>query len=349
MTPTPDNMIGDHPSIKKIQEFIHRVAVTDATVLITGESGTGKELAARAIHQLSAHAGGTFVPVNCAAIPENLLESELFGHVRGAFTGAHSTRLGMFQVAHQGTILLDEVGELPLSLQAKLLRVLQDGEVWPVGADHPIPLQVRVIAATNKELAHQVEKGSFREDLFFRLQVIPIHLPPLRARRSDIPTLVGHFLDKANKKHRLSVSISREAMIYLWEYDWPGNIRELENTVERVVILCDSASADVPDLPGNIRSFVSDKKLPKSGFGDDPVDLREATDQLQHRLMEEALRLTKGNKSAAAKMLGLKRTTLVAKLRKTATNAPKVIVSDTRELEETLSGFQSTAEWVKNR
>jgi len=254
----------------------------------------------------------------------------------------------MFQLAHQGTILLDEVGELPFGLQAKLLRVLQDGEVWPVGADHPVPVQVRVIASTNKEMAHQVEKGSFREDLFFRLQVIPIHLPPLRARRSDIPTLVEFFLDKADKKHGLSVTISREAMIYLWEYDWPGNIRELENMIERVVILSDGPRADVPDLPANIRSFVSDKKVPQPRLGDDPIDMREATGLLQKRLMEQALRLTKGNKSAAAKMLGLKRTTLVAKLRKSASKVSKIIVLDTLELEESLSTFQATLESGKN-
>ena len=309
-------MIGDHPSIKKIQEVIQRVAATDATVLVTGESGTGKELAARAVHNFSARAARPFVPVNCAAIPENLLESELFGHVRGAFTGALASRLGMFQLANHGTILLDEVGELSLALQAKLLRVLQDGEVRPVGTDHPVPVQLRVIASTNKELAHQVEKGSFREDLFFRLQVIPIHLPPLRARRSDIPLLVNYFLEKANRKHGLSVTITREAMVYLWEYDWPGNIRELENLIERLVILSDNKTTDWVDLPTNIRSFVSDKKSPQPTLGNEPIDLREATEQLQYRLMEEALRLTNGNKSAAAKMLGLKRTTLVAKLRK---------------------------------
>jgi transcriptional regulator with GAF, ATPase, and Fis domain len=309
-------MIGDHSSIKKIQEILRRVAPTDATVLITGESGTGKELVARAIHAASPRASRSFVPVNCAAIPETLLESELFGHVRGAFTGAHSSRLGMFQVANHGTIFLDEIGELPLALQAKLLRVLQDGEVRPVGTDHSVAVHVRVIAATNKELPHQVEKGSFREDLFFRLQVIPVHLPPLRARRSDIPVLVQHFLDKANEKHGLRVTISREAMIYLWEYDWPGNIRELENLVERLVILSENGVTEWQDLPANIRCFVSDKKSPRPTLSAEQVDLREATDQLQLRLMDEALRLTNGNKSAAAKMLGLKRTTLVAKLRK---------------------------------
>jgi transcriptional regulator with GAF, ATPase, and Fis domain len=342
-------MIGEHPSIKKIQGIIQRVSSTDATVLITGESGTGKELAARAIHNLSARAARPFVPVNCAAIPENLLESELFGHVRGAFTGAHSSRLGMFQLANQGTILLDEVGELPLALQAKLLRVLQDGEVRPVGTDHPVAVQVRVIAATNKDLAHQVEKGSFREDLFFRLQVIPIHLPPLRARRSDIPLLVKHFLDKTNRKHGVGVQISREAMIYLWEYDWPGNIRELENLIERLVILSESGIIDWMDLPANIRSFVSDKKNPQPTIGNEQINLRQATDQLQYRLMEEALRVSNGNKSAAAKMLGLKRTTLVAKLRKRHRLAKAGAVETRRNAENSLEAFHAASDPAKDR
>ena len=309
-------MVGNHPSIQKIYEIIQRVAATDVIVLITGESGTGKELVARAIHSVSLRANRPFVPVNCAAIPETLLESELFGHARGAFTGAHSSRAGLFQLANHGTILLDEVGELPLPLQAKLLRVLQDGKVRPIGADHHVEVQVRVIASTNKDLAHQVEKGSFREDLFFRLQVIPLHLPPLRARRSDIPLLVNHFLDKSTRKHDVPVRITRAAMIYLWEYDWPGNIRELENLVERLVLLSDNGIIDLKDLPPNIRSYVSEKKCPQPTLGGGQIDLRNATEQLQYRLMEEALRLANGNKSAAARMLGLKRTTLVAKLRR---------------------------------
>jgi transcriptional regulator with GAF, ATPase, and Fis domain len=347
---TPSGMVGEHPSIRKVEAIIRRVAVTDATILITGESGTGKELAARAIHNSSLRAERPFVPVNCAAIPENLLESELFGHARGAFTGAHSTRAGMFQLANHGTILLDEVGDLPLPLQAKLLRVLQDGEVRAVGSDQPSTIDVRVIASTNKDLAHQVERGSFREDLFFRLQVIPVHLPPLRARRSDIPLLIAHFLEKANRKHGLSVSIGREAMIYLWEYDWPGNVRELENLIERLVILSDNNVTDLKDLPANIRSFVSDKKSPQPSLGGGQIDLREATEQLQYRLMEEALRLTNGNKSAAARMLGLKRTTLVAKLRrKTGTSENFAVrASDRADQDEFFSEFLATADSAKD-
>lgn len=316
------SMIGEHPSIKKIHEIVRRVATTDATVLITGESGTGKELVAWAVHSLSPRTDRPFVPVNCAAIPEDLLESELFGHTRGAFTGADVSRAGMFQLANNGTLLLDEVGEMALPLQAKLLRVLQDAEVRPVGTDHSVPINVRVIAATNKDLAHQVEKGSFREDLFYRLQVIPIHLPPLRARRSDIPLLVNHFLEKSNRKHGVSMKLTTEAMIYLWEYDWPGNVRELENLIERLVVLSENGVTDLKDLPPNIRSFVSEKKVPQPTLGNGVINLKQATEQLQYRLMDEALRLTNGNKTQAAKMLGLKRTTLVAMLRR-QTERPK--------------------------
>ena len=309
-------IIGEHLSIKNVQELIRRVAVTDATVLITGESGTGKELAARAIHNLSLRADRPFVSVNCAVIPENLLESELFGHVRGAFTDAHSARAGMFQLANHGTILLDEVGELPLALQAKLLRVLQDGAVRSVGSDQLVNVNVRVIASTNKDLAHQVAKGTFREELFFRLQAIPLQLPPLRARRSDIPLLINHILARFGRKHGASVTISREAMIYLWEYDWPGNIRELENLLEQLVIRSENGVAEPKDLPANIRAFVSDKKSPQPTLSGGRIDLRDAMEQLQFRLVDEALRLANGNKSAAARMLGLKRTTLVEKLRR---------------------------------
>ena len=309
-------LIGDHPLIQKIEVMARRVAATDATVLITGESGTGKELVARAIHNLGPRATHPFVPVNCAALPEDLLESELFGHVRGAFTGALTSRVGMFQLADGGTILLDEVGELPVPLQAKLLRVLQNHEVRPVGSDQSLSVNVRVLASTNKDLQREVEKAAFREDLFYSLQVIPIHLPLFCARRSDIPTLVRHFLEKNNRKYGREVQIAEETLVYLWEYDWPGNVRELENLLERLVVLNETNVLTPDDLPPYIHSFISEKKLPHPQIANGDVDLRQVLEQFESRLIEEALRRSNGNKSVAAQMLGLKRTTLVAKLRK---------------------------------
>jgi transcriptional regulator with PAS, ATPase and Fis domain len=221
----------------------------------------------------------------------------------------------MFQLAEGGTIFLDEVGEIPLSLQPKLLRVLQNGEVRPVGSDHPVAIDVRVIAATNKDLARELEAGTFREDLFYRLQVIPIHLPPLRSRRSDIAPLIAHFLEKANHKYGVSTQISEEASVYLWEYDWPGNVRELENVIERLVILSENGKVGLTDLPPNICSFVSEKKIPQPTLVNKELDFRSALKQFEQRLIDEALRLADGNKAMAARMLKLKRTTLVAKLR----------------------------------
>jgi transcriptional regulator with PAS, ATPase and Fis domain len=222
----------------------------------------------------------------------------------------------MFQLADGGTILLDEIGEMPFSLQAKLLRILQSQEVRSVGSDRSVSVNVRVIAATNKDLITEVKNGTFREDLFYRLQVIPIHLPPLRARRSDIPLLVNHFLDRHNKKYGSSVQISPEAMVYLWEYDWPGNVREVENLIERLVILSNEDQIGPNDLPPYLRSFISEKKLPHPTLNNGEVDLRQALEQFEDRLIDEALRRTNGNKSKAAELLGLKRTTLVAKIRR---------------------------------
>jgi two-component system, NtrC family, response regulator AtoC len=310
-------IVAADPLMRKLGELIARAAPTEATVLITGETGTGKELVARTIHALSPRANKTFVPINCAAIPQELLESELFGHARGAFTGALAPRPGLFQLAKGGTLLLDEVGELPLALQAKLLRVLQEREVRPIGADHPVPVDVRVIASTNKDLEEEVAKGMFRQDLFYRLQVIPIVVPPLRTRRSDIPLLVNHFLQQSNRRYGIAVEISTDAMVYLWEYDWPGNVRQLENIVEQLVILSSKDRIDVDDLPATIVA-------PKTHAGQTPLpileaaglDLQQTLEQLEFRLIEEALRLAKGKKSAAAALLRVKRTTLVAKLRR---------------------------------
>ena len=319
-----DNLLvkGSHPVVEKILSICRRVALTDSTVLVMGESGTGKELIARFIHSSSKRASNPFIAVNCGAIPPDLLESEMFGHERGAFTGAVGSRMGLFQLANGGTIFLDEIGEMSAALQVKLLRVLQEREIRPVGADRTIKVDVRVIAASNRDLAAEVEKGRFREDLFYRLQVIPIVVPPLRERRSDIPLLVQHFLDKHNQQRSgQPCRIADDAMVHLWEYDWPGNVRELENLIERMVILSDDGVIRIESLPPNIRSFISDKKIPRPTLTEEGIDLNKAVEEFEYRLIDEALRRTKGNKQAAARLLGLKRTTLVAKLRR-KTNGP---------------------------
>lgn len=308
---------GSHPVMEKILSICQRVAATDSTVLIMGESGTGKELIARYVHGNSRRTANPFIAVNCGAIPPDLLESEMFGHERGAFTGAVGARMGLFQLANGGTIFLDEIAEMSANLQVKLLRVLQEREIRPVGADRTIKVDVRVIAATNRDLATEVEKGRFREDLFYRLQVIPIVIPPLRERRSDIPLLVQHFLEKHNaQRPSQPTRIADDAMVHLWEYDWPGNVRELENLIERMVVLSDDGAIRVESLPPNIRSFISDKKIPRPTLTDEGIDLNQAVEEFEYRLIDEALRRTKGNKQAAARLLGLKRTTLVAKLRR---------------------------------
>jgi transcriptional regulator with PAS, ATPase and Fis domain len=301
----------------KILNISKRVAPTDSTVLLMGESGTGKELIARYVHNHSRRSGNPFIAVNCGAIPSDLLEAEMFGHERGAFTGAVGARMGLFQLANGGTIFLDEIGEMMLPLQVKLLRVLQEREIRPVGAERTIKIDVRVVAASNRDLTAEVEKGRFREDLYYRLQVIPIVIPPLRERRSDIPMLVNHFLDKHNAlRPSAPVRLTEEAMVHLWEYDWPGNVRELENLIERLVILSEDGVIKVDSLPTNIRSFISDKKIPRPTLTDEGIDLNQAVEEFEYRLIDEALRRTKGNKQAAARLLGLKRTTLVAKLRR---------------------------------
>ena len=316
---TGENFVikGSHPVMEKILGVAQKVATADSTVMIQGESGTGKELIARYIHAHSRRSNQPFIAVNCGAIPPDLLESEMFGHERGAFTGAVGARMGMFQLASGGTIFLDEIGEMTATLQVKLLRVLQEREIRPVGSDRTVKVDVRVVAATNRDLLAEVDKGRFREDLYYRLQVIPILLPPLRERRSDVPVLVQHFLDKYNAKHgTLQCTIADDAMVHLWEYDWPGNVRELENLVERLVVLSEDGLVEVDHLPPNIRSFISEKKIPRPSLTEEGIDLNKAVEEFEYRLIDEALRRTKGNKQAAARLLGLKRTTLVAKLRR---------------------------------
>ncbi|MFI5352054.1 MAG: sigma-54 interaction domain-containing protein [Candidatus Binatales bacterium] len=256
-------LIGDHPAIVRLRAVVARVAPTDATVLITGESGTGKEVVARLIHAASSRRGGAFVPVNCAAIPSGLVESEMFGHELGAFTGAGANRRGLFNAAEGGTIFLDEVDELGLQVQAKLLRVLEDRMVRPVGSDLASRVDARVIAASNSDLVALVAKGAFREDLFYRLQVVPIVMPPLRERRQDIQTLTEHFLNLAGARLGRSLAMTREAMLRMWSYDWPGNVRELENLVERVAILCEEPTIDVKHLPPNLIAVATGIQQPE--------------------------------------------------------------------------------------
>jgi two-component system, NtrC family, response regulator AtoC len=317
-SPTERALIGEHATIAKLRALVDRVAATDATVLITGESGCGKEVVARAIHSLSMRHERVFVPVNCAAIPHELLESEMFGHERGAFTGAAGSRHGLFSTADGGTIFLDEIGEMPLQLQAKLLRVLEDGIVRPVGSDRSAKVDARVIAASNTDITAAVKAGKFREDLFYRLQVVPIIIPPLRERRSDIPLLVKYFLDRVCARvGGREWTVSREAMVHLWSYDWPGNVRELENMVERLVILCDGSVIDTPLLPPNL---VSSERLAltriPAALEDGGVDLNALVQELEGRMINEALKQSGGNKQGAARLLGLKRTTFAAKLRR---------------------------------
>jgi transcriptional regulator with PAS, ATPase and Fis domain len=309
------DFIGDHPLTLSVRRLIEKVAPSDATVLLLGESGTGKEVAARALHHASPRAAKPFVPINCGAIPADLLESEMFGHEKGAFTGAVGARPGMFQLAHRGSIFLDEIAEMSPTLQVKLLRVLQEREVRPVGADCSVKIDVRVVAATNQDLELLVSKGMFREDLFYRLQVIPITLPALRERRSDVPLLARRFLDRHNQMTGRSMAFSQDAIVHLWEYDWPGNVRELENVVERLAVLCEGQRIEPVDLPVNIRGAISEKKIPIPQLTDG-FNFFGAVEDFERRLISDALRRTNGNKQAAARLLGLNRTTLMEKLRR---------------------------------
>ena len=310
-------LIGEHPLVEQLRSLVRKVAGTDVTVLVHGESGTGKEVVARMIHAESARADQPFIAVNCGAIPADLLESEMFGHERGSFTGAVGSRAGLFQLAHKGTIFLDEIAEMSPALQVKLLRVLQEREVRPVGSDRTTRIDVRVIAATNKELEKQIAAGRFREDLFYRLNVVPVSMPPLRERRSDVPVLVEHFLAKLTARHgRDPMTVTEEALVLLWEFAWPGNVRQLENVIERLVILSDTGVIGADDLPSSMRTFITRGCIPEVRVSDTGVDLNRIVEEFENGLITKALSRTQGNKQAAARLLGLNRTTLVAKLRR---------------------------------
>lgn len=301
------NIIGRSKSMQKIFELIETISYTDCAVLIQGESGTGKELIARAIHHQSQRRDKPFIKVNCTAIVEGLFESELFGHVKGAFTGAIRDKMGKFELADGGTIFLDEIGDMTFALQSKLLRVLQDKELERVGDTETKKVDVRIIAATNKDLRHEIKSNKFREDLFYRLCVVPIEIPPLRDRKEDIPLLLNYFLEKCSMKFpnkQKILEISPEAMLAIMEYDWPGNVRELENAIERACILSTTNIIDFESLPPNIRLPIEGEKEPR-GNG-----------ELEKSLIEEHLKKNKGKKSKTAEVLGFSRTTLWRKIKK---------------------------------
>ena len=317
---TFENIIGVSGQIREVLDLVRKVAGSDSTVLILGESGTGKELIARAIHYNSKRADRMLVAVNCSAIPAQLLESELFGHVKGAFTGAHVERSGRFDMANRGTLFLDEIAEMSPPLQAKLLRVLQEQSFIPVGGSKTVNVDVRVIAATNRKLETEIAAGRFRTDLFFRLNVIPIQIPPLRERIEDIPVLTEHFLNKWNRKMgRNTVGFRPEAMELLMGYAWPGNVRELENLVERLVVLKYEGWFETDDLPPAMQLQTLGPVPLAAVFdleGGGGINFREATGSFQNRLITHALSRTKGNKNKAAALLGLKRTTLIEMLKR---------------------------------
>ena len=314
-----DSIVGESHALRRVLETVERVSGADSTVLITGESGTGKELIARAIHYNSPRGSKMMVTVNCGAIPEELLESELFGHVRGAFTNAVSHREGRFALADGGTIFLDEIGDMSVNLQVKLLRVLQERNFEPVGSSKSQSVDVRVIAATHQNLPELIREKRFREDLYYRLNVIPVEVPPLRERREDIPALVGHFLDDHAERNGATVKgISPEAVEMLCRQPWPGNVRELENLMERMVILRREGEIGLDDLPSEYREIEPAAADGEPSVGADGLSLTGELDRLQARLIREALELTGWNKNRAAGLLKLNRTTLLEKIKKLA-------------------------------
>jgi transcriptional regulator with PAS, ATPase and Fis domain len=320
----PESMqgvIGLSESLVEVYRVIDRVADTNCNILITGDSGTGKELVARAVHKTSPRAPKAFVAVNCGAIPEALLESELFGHARGAFTGAHANKIGRIALAEGGTLFLDEIGEMPMSLQVKLLRVLQAREYSPVGDNRTLKADVRIVAATNVNLEQAVQAGTFREDLYYRLNVIHLTVPPLRERPEDVPLLVQHFLKKAKERvGRTNIGgVSRAAAQILADYQWPGNVRELENTVERAVLLCQGELIEPKDLPQRLCGLGVEKRM-SPRLPDLGLDLRNAVESFENQLIRQALERTKWNKKQAASLLGLNRTTLVEMLKRKRIN-----------------------------
>ncbi len=308
-----EGMLGKSEPMQQLFRTLDKVAAYTTTVLVQGESGTGKELVARALHRRSPRSNEAFVPVNCGAIPDALLESELFGHKRGAFTDARFDKQGLFTAAHRGTIFLDEIGELPMTLQVKLLRVLQESTVRPLGATRDEPVDVRVVAATVRDLAHEVREGRFREDLFYRLNVLQVDVPPLRDRREDIALLIEHFIEKNNGRLGTSIrGIDAKARKLLLSYGWPGNVRELENLVERAVVLADGEHIQVQDLPERVREPVNPIHAAFSGTD---LSIKKAQRIIEEKLIRKALERTEGNRTAAAKLLEISHRALLYKIK----------------------------------
>jgi two-component system response regulator AtoC len=313
-----DLVVAESKVMRDLLELASRVARHNTTVLVTGESGTGKEVLAKAIHRMSPRHEMSFTAINCAAIPEQLLESELFGYTKGAFTGATTDRAGLFETAHQGSLLLDEIGDLPLSLQAKLLRVLEEGEIRRVGGRDGKKVDVRVIAATAKPLDQAVEQGEFRPDLYYRLDVVRLHIPPLRERREDIPALLTHFARQAAQRLGHPVSITPQAFALLTEHSWPGNVRELRNAVERAAVLSGAKALDWGDFAlGNGAARNGNGPVPANGS----FDLRAQVEEVERVLIHRALEASKGNRREAAHLLGISLRTLFYKLRRVHQNS----------------------------
>ena len=309
-----ENIVSKNEEMQKIFDVIRKVSHYKSTVLITGESGTGKELVARALHYNSDRSQNPFVAVNCGAIPENLLESELFGHAKGAFTDAIRTKKGLFEEADGGTLFLDEIGELPGQLQVKLLRVLQDGEIRRIGESKPIQIDVRIVAATVKDLPKEVNEGRFREDLFYRLNVLPVHIPPLRERKEDIPLLIDHFLGKYNQVMNKNVaSVDHRAMERLMSYKWYGNVRELENTIERAIVLSEKNYIEPENLPIEIQSFK--EEFHQEALPEEEHSIKKASKSLEINLIKKALKKTKGNHTHAARLLEISHRALLYKIK----------------------------------
>lgn len=312
-----ENMVGKSPAMEEVKDMIRRVAVLPSTIAICGESGTGKELVARSIHELSDRAKKPFVAINCGGIPENLLESELFGHKKGSFTGALEDKEGLFVVADGGTLFLDEIGEMPLTLQVKLLRVLDNSVVMPIGGTSGVKVDVRLLSATNRNLEKMAQEGRFREDLYYRLNVIPIQVPPLRDRADDIPLLARHFVSEhAARLERADVDLDGDAEAALSAYPWPGNVRELENVMERAVALCRGTHIGVADLPSNIQHQAAQPQLATTSLPTSGLDLESHVEDIERKLIQQALESTKHSQKKAAQLLGLTARSLRYRLQK---------------------------------